>query len=304
MQATSFHKGMRVNREDVYEARDRCPVCLSQDERHACLRIQDDPVIEMLFCKACEACSASHMPKRELLDRYYAQYYSKAGDHVAFSSPERFARHLGAVLKPQAVSSLRILDFGGGDGSLAIALAQKFQVGAGFQIPIAIDVIDYEKPREASTPNVVVNGHRDLNEVGGQYDVLLASAILEHIPDAHATIRKLVGMAGPGAFMYARTPYVVPLARLVPTLDTTYPAHVHDMGSGFWNRFADTFDLRARLLLSRPSLVETTLRDNPIRTVLAQALKFPALAELWLSKQTRVPRWKFVGGWEVVLQFL
>jgi 2-polyprenyl-3-methyl-5-hydroxy-6-metoxy-1,4-benzoquinol methylase len=294
---------MRVNREDVYEARDRCPVCLSQDERLACLRIQDDPVIEMLFCKACEACSASHMPKRELLDRYYAQYYSKAGDHVAFSSPERFARHLSAVLKPQAASPLRILDFGGGDGSLAIALARKFQVGAGLQTPITIDVVDYEKHREASTPNVVVNGHRDLSEVGGQYDVILASAILEHIPDAHSTIRKLVGMARPGAFMYARTPYVVPLARLVPMLDTTYPAHVHDMGSGFWNRFADTFDLRARLLLSRPSLVETTLRDNPIRTVLAQALKFPALAELWLSKQTRVPRWKLVGGWEVVLHF-
>ena len=304
MQATSFHKGMHVNREDVYEARDKCPVCLSQDERHACLRIQDDPVIEMLFCKACEACSASHMPKQELLDRYYAQYYSKAGDHVAFSSPERFARHLSTVLKPQAVGSLRILDFGGGDGSLAIALAQKFQDSAGFQFPIAIDVVDYEKHREASTPNVVVNGHRDLNEVGGQYDVLLASAILEHIPDAHSTIRKLVGMARPGAFMYARTPYVVPLARLVPTLDTTYPAHVHDMGGGFWNRFADTFNFRARLLLSRPSLVETTLRDNPIRTMLAQALKFPALAELWLSKQTRVPRWKFVGGWEIVLHFL
>jgi 2-polyprenyl-3-methyl-5-hydroxy-6-metoxy-1,4-benzoquinol methylase len=304
MQATSFHKGMHVDREDVYEARDRCPICLSQDERHACLRIQDDPLIEMLFCKACEACSASHMPKQELLDRYYAQYYSKAGDHVAFGSPERFARHLSAVLKPQAASSLRILDFGGGDGSLAIALAQKFQVSAGFPIPIAIDVVDYEKPREASAPNVVVNGHRDLNEVGGQYDVIVASAILEHIPDAHSTIRKLVGMARPGAFMYARTPYVVPLARLVPTLDTTYPAHVHDMGSGFWNRFADTFDLRAQLLLSRPSLVETTLHSNPIRTMLAQALKFPAHAELWLSKQTRVPRWKLVGGWEVVLQFL
>jgi 2-polyprenyl-3-methyl-5-hydroxy-6-metoxy-1,4-benzoquinol methylase len=304
MRATNVHKGMHVSLDDVFEARDRCPVCLSEDERRACLRIQDDPVIEMLFCRACEACSASHMPKQELLDRYYSQYYSQAGDHVTFGNPDRFARHLSTVLRPQAVSSLRILDFGGGDASLAIALAQKFQFNAGFRIPIVIDVVDYEKPREASIPNIAVKGHRDLNEVGGQYDVLLASAILEHIPDAHSTIRKLVGMAGPGAFMYARTPYVVPLARLVPMLDTTYPAHVHDMGSGFWNRFADTFDLRARLLLSRPSLVETTFRDNPVRTMLAQALKFPALAELWLSKQIRVPRWKFVGGWEVVLQFL
>ena len=108
MQATSFHKGMRVNREDVYEARDRCPVCLSQNERHACLRIQDDPVIEMLFCKTCEACSASHMPKRELLDRYYAQYYSKAGDHVAFSSPERFARMLDAETAQDQRPALRL----------------------------------------------------------------------------------------------------------------------------------------------------------------------------------------------------
>jgi 2-polyprenyl-3-methyl-5-hydroxy-6-metoxy-1,4-benzoquinol methylase len=303
MRATSFHKGIHVNQEDVYEARDKCPICLSQDERFACLRIQDDPLIEMLFCKACEACSASHMPKQELLDRYYAQYYSKMDDRVTFGDPGRFARHLGTVLKPEAASSLRILDFGGGDASLAIALAQKFQVRAGSQIPILIDVVDYEKPRETSVPNVVVNGYRDLDEVGGPYDVLLASAILEHIPDAHSTIRKFVGMAGPGAFMYARTPYVVPLARLVSTIDTTYPAHVHDMGSGFWSRFAETFNLRARLLLSRPSLVETTLCSNPVRTVLAQALKFPALAELWLSKQVRVPKWKLVGGWEVVLHF-
>jgi hypothetical protein len=89
----------------------------------------------------------------------------------------------------------------------------------------------------------------------------------------------------------------------VPTLDITYPAHVHDMGSGFWNRFIETFDLRARLLCSRPSIVETTLLKNPIRTALAHALKFPALAELWIFGQPRVPMWKLVGGWEAFLQF-
>ena len=188
------------------------------------------------------------MPKPELLDRYYAGYYSNAADHVTFNSPERFARHVSTALKPQSASSLRILDFGGGDASLAIALAQEFQRNAGFEIPVTIDIVDYERPRKASAPNVVVNGHHFLNEVSGPYDVLLASAILEHIPDANSTIRELVGMAGAGAFMYARTPYVIPLARLVPTLDTTYPAHVHDMGGGFWNRFVETFDLPARLL--------------------------------------------------------
>ena len=303
MQSTSFHRGIHVDRQDVYEAQDRCPVCLSSNDRRACLRIQSDPVIEMLYCEACGACSASHMPKPELLDRYYAGYYSNATEHVTFGSPGRFARHLGPVLKPLSDNSLRILDFGGGDASLAIALAQELQKNAGFEIPTTIDIVDYEKPRELNAPNVVVNGHHFLDEVDGPYDVLLASAILEHIPDANSIIRKLVAMARSGTFMYARTPYMIPLARLVPKLDITYPAHVHDMGATFWDRFIATFNLQARLLLSRPSLVETTFGSAPMRTILAHALKFPALAELRISR-AHVPRWKFVGGWEAVLHFV
>src|SRR4029077_4479449 len=116
MQPTMFHQGTHVNLEDVYDARNRCPVCLSQHERRARLRIQNDPAIDMLLCENCGACSASHMPKPELLDRYYARYYSNSTDHIAFNNPGRFAQHLSAVLKPQPVKSLRILDFGGGDG--------------------------------------------------------------------------------------------------------------------------------------------------------------------------------------------
>ena len=303
MQSTSFHRGMHVDQKDLYEARDRCPVCLSQNKRRACLRVQNNPVIEMLTCEDCGACSASHMPTPELLNRYYAQYYSNSTDRVTFNKPERFAQHLSTMLRLQSASSLRILDFGGGDASLAIALAQVLQQDAGRQIPITIDIVDYEKPRASSAPNVIVKGHRFLDEVAGPYDVLLASAILEHIPAANSTIRKLVSMAHSGAFMYARTPYVIPLAKVVPVLDTTYPAHVHDMGGGFWNRFVETFNLRARLLLSRPSLVETTFSSAPIRTTLAHALKLPALAEQWISKEMRVPRWKFVGGWEAIFRF-
>jgi 2-polyprenyl-3-methyl-5-hydroxy-6-metoxy-1,4-benzoquinol methylase len=294
---------MHANPEDVYDASARCPVCLGQKQRRACYRIQNDPVIEMLACDACGACSASHMPKPELLDRYYARYYSNAAEHITFNSPDRFARHLGALIKLQPVSSFRILDFGGGDGSLAIALAESLQAHSTATVSIAIDVVDYQKPRKTGFPNVLISGHRDLGELDGPYDVLLASAIIEHIPDAHSTIRKLVGLAAPGAFMYARTPYIIPLAKLVPSLDITYPAHVHDMGSGFWNNFIETFALRARLLSSRPSLVETTLLKSPVRTVLAHAMKFPALAELWLLGQPRVPIWRLVGGWEAIFHF-
>ncbi len=303
MHPTIFHKGIHVSHEDVYDAHERCPVCLCKEQRRACLRIQDDPVIDMLSCERCRACSASHMPKPELLDRYYAQYYAKVTDNYTFDNPERFARHLSAALKPRTDRPLRMLDFGGGDGSLAIALVQRFQEHVAAHIPIEIDVVDYERPRKSLMPNVVVTGHRDINDVDGSYDVLLASAILEHIPDAHSAIRKLIGMARPGAFMYARTPYIIPLAKLVPKLDTTYPAHVHDMGGEFWNRFIETFNLNAQVLISRPSPVETTFLKWPVRTILAHVLKFPARVELWALGQRRTPRWKLVGGWEVILHF-
>ena len=44
--------------------------------------------------------------------------------------------------------------------------------------------------------------------------------------------------------MYARTPFVLPLARIVPSIDITYPGHVHDMGSVFWGRFIETFGMK------------------------------------------------------------
>jgi 2-polyprenyl-3-methyl-5-hydroxy-6-metoxy-1,4-benzoquinol methylase len=302
--ATGFHKGMHVERSDIYEAIDACPVCRSRQARQAIFEIQEEPKIDMLLCTACDAASASYMPRRELLERYYAQYYKPNSDTYTFDNPQRFGRHLlGFMPGIEKVPSLRILDFGGGDGSLAFAMAQVLQDRAGRPIPITIEVVDYATPRDPGAASVSIIGRRDLTEVQGSFNVILASAILEHIPDAHSAIRGLAALAHTGAFMYARTPYVMPIARLVPTIDITYPAHVHDMGPAFWQRFIETFKLRARLVSSRPSLVETNLLEAPLRTVAAHVLKFPALAELKLFSRNRPPRWKLVGGWEAVLQF-
>lgn len=303
--ATGFHKGVHVNRADVYEATEACPVCLSRQARQSIFEIQSNPEIDMLLCTICGAASASHMPRPELLDRYYAQYYKYNSGTYTFHNPQRFARHLlKSMRRVEEASSLRILDFGGGDGSLAVEMAQVLQNRATRPISITIEVIDYASPREPATTSVSIIGRRDLAEVQGPFNIILASAILEHIPDAHSAIRGLAALACSGAFMYARTPYILPIARLLPAIDITYPAHVHDMGATFWQRFIETFRLSARLMSSRPSLVETTLREAPLRTVAAHLLKSPALAELKLLGRNRSPRWNLVGGWEAVLRFI
>jgi hypothetical protein len=139
--------------------------------------------------------------------------------------------------------------------------------------------------------------------VEGAYDLIVASGIFAHIPDADTAIRQVIARAGRRAYMYARTPFVLPLAQMIPLIDFTYPGLVHDMGSVFWSRFIDTFGMKGRMLSSRPSLVETTFAGAPARALLAHALKAPAMLEQALLGRNRPPRWSLVGGWEAVMRF-
>jgi hypothetical protein len=304
MRATGFHQGMRVLSGDVYDARDICPVCWSTEPRKAVFNVQHDPEIDMLECLSCGAFSASQMPKAELLNLYYGQYYSNVSRNYTLNGPARFAEHILHFMPDvRQADGLRILDFGGGDGSLAIAIARCLLNRTNTSSSVTIDLVDYAPPRELESSEVVIKGHKELSDVQGVFDIIIASAILEHLPDAYSAIHRLTGLANRRAYMYARTPFVLPIARIIPGIDITYPAHVHDMGSVFWNGFSRTFNLDAYMVSSRPSLVETTLRYSPVRTVLAHALKLPAHIEQSLVGKNRPLRWNFVGGWEAVVRF-
>jgi len=218
--------------------------------------------------------------------------------------PRRFARHVASFVSDlQNRAALRILDFGGGDGSLAVAIVKQVCRMAGETIPAAIDIVDYEAPVRVAEDGIAVVHHRELKDIRGTYDLILASAILEHIPDAHAAVSRLVAAAVAGTFMYARTPFILPIAQMLNTVDMTYPAHVHDMGCVFWGKFIQTFSLSADLVRSAPSLIETGLQEAPLRTILAYVLKLPARLELGLQKAGSLPKWKLVGGWEAVIRF-
>lgn len=244
------------------------------------------------------------MPKEDLLARYYAQYYAGTELKTTTSNARYFAHHVTAPMPGLLRSGpVRILDYGGGDGSLAYAIAREIIDRAGDNREVQIDLVDYEAPRSFDDPRVIVRGRDNLDEIEGSYDLVLASAVLEHVPEVNAVIRKLAGSAGPGAYFYARTPFMIPLARLLGNLDLTYPAHVHDMGSSFWNRFIPTFGLKAEMIVSRPSLIETTFSEAPARTIAAFLMKLPSHLELAVRRSPTDPIWKLVGGWEVVLRF-
>ncbi len=309
--ATCNHQSKHLEENSVYDAQGRCPICLHSGKRVQGIRLQSDPAIHLLHCPACGGRSAAWMPKPEVLQDYYSGYFEttdSSGENsavcVTFQGIDRFARHLIRAMPVAAgTSPVRILDYGGGDGSLALAIAKHLGMRA-----VSVTLVDYQKPRAMLMEQHVSFAHfthlSDVEEKhpGQKFDIVLASAVLEHIPEVNAALKTLFGLIQPGGYFYARTPYMSNLIRFFPFIDFVYPAHVHDLGASFWNRITNTFQINADLIISRPSIVESEWSKAFMRTLVAYVLKLPARLEGRIAPR-RVDRWwNLVGGWEVVLR--
>jgi hypothetical protein len=148
------------------------------------------------------------------------------------------------------------------------------------------------------TPPPVVRAAR-LEEVPGQYDVVLASGVLEHTAALYDILIALFSRIAPGGWFYARTPWTAPLARLLPGADPSFPAHLHDLGALFWDRIVALLAVRLVVVRSQPSIRQHAFRRKPVAAIAATVLKSIG----HLQSRGAAPRWRwpFVGGWEVLL---
>lgn len=305
MRATSFQKGRDVPADSLIDAHGQCPICLNENPRRPVFALPEHPSVSLLLCENCMGCSASHMPDTKILDQYYQGYYDHHDQGMTFYKPQRLAKHIYKMTgKTSFLSVVSILDFGGGDGSLAVGIAKCLLENRRCE-SVRICVVDFADEQISVPDRVFLSRFKNLDDVNGQFDFVLASAVLEHIPQLNPVILKLFSFVNPGGFFYARTPYVLPLTRIFKNMDITFPGHVHDLGAPFWNHVISTFNPTATLLSSRPSMVESGLDKAPARTIAAYLMKFPAHVELFFApRHIRDVRWNFVGGWEVLLQFV
>jgi SAM-dependent methyltransferase len=238
------------------------------------------------------------MPTSEALRSYYADYYEDADERVTFNLPERLARHIfkkGFAVVPRRTVS--VLDFGGGDAAIARAIAGLLLDRGADRVRIQLVDFNAEvKPLEST--RISLDRSESLNGVDEDaFDLVIASAILEHIPRPIRDLTRLLEALRPGGVLYARTPSVVPLLRLLGHFglrpDFTFPAHLHDLGEKFWDGILDQLPLKnsIEVLDSRPALVETTFASHPLRTAAAHLLKWP-----WRLFGSC---WGWTGGWEV-----
>ncbi len=303
---TVHHTSQKLQAPQIVPWVEQCPVCLSEKKRRPIVKVQDNPRIDYLFCPSCYGYSASHMPTSETLRRLYNDFFIHSDQKYTFEKEIRFARHILRHFDTHFLKNdiVRILDLGGGDGGLAAGIAnilnQQGKIGRAH-----IDVVDYYPGTNVQNQTINLQYFHTLQETQHSYDLVLASAVLEHIPFLHPVLKDLGPKVKSGAMMYIRTPSILPLKRVFRScLDLFYPYHVHDLGAPFWNRIIHTFGLNARIVASQPAIVETWFRQNFVFSLCSYAFKAPAWLEiLCTNNKGRTPIWKFVGGWEIFLQF-
>jgi 2-polyprenyl-3-methyl-5-hydroxy-6-metoxy-1,4-benzoquinol methylase len=245
------------------------------------------------------------MPIDDALREYYSSYYESpiyggSRENVAFDDPRRFAKHLThTILKYQTDSNVSILDFGGGDGSISYAVALEL-LKKGVDL-VKITIIDYDDKTVLSRDSrISINKLSSPEDTRSLYNIVIASAIIEHLPRPKEPLISLLNHLKNGGIFYARTPYVVPFAKLCGLIgvkwDFTYPAHVHDLGQDFWETyFKEKTSLgNFRILESKPSIVDSTLGKHFLRTITAYSLKAP-----WYLLGRK---YKWVGGWEIFVR--
>ena len=302
MNATTFHTGSHVDEDDLLPTKPECPICGYSGPRPNILALQRHPTVDLLSCPACRGYSASRTPTTQRLREYYTAYYRDSPVAVTCHAPSHFARHLFRIghnyLRQKSIA---ILDYGGGSGAIATALSRLLLLNHASSAHVT--VVDlHREPMDSSANMMPVTWYETLAGVEGRrFDLVLASAILEHVPHPQGDLARLLRALRPGGIFYARTPSVAALmgifARLGIRYDFTYPAHLHDLGQAFWEKALDRIpepDGTFRLLRSCPSLVETDLRSNPARTIAAHLLK-----SIWRLAGSS---WALVGGWEVLIQ--
>ena len=302
MRAIVFHRGKHLDSTDVYPATDTCPICQNSAPRNKVAALQVNPSIDLLKCNVCGGASASSMPRQHIMTQYYYKYYERqtGKPNVTIENAEKFGQWVAkSVNKLSSEHSrlLKILDFGGGDGSLAIAVANALRC------PADITVVDASATtNDHHNDFIKIRFEPDLLIINETFDLIIASAVLEHIPNCGTVLKKLWDLVKHGGYIYARTPYVVPLIHIFPKMDFTYPVHLHDLGPGFWNKVIHTFGYHGEIIVSRPSKAETGYRNHLIRTILVNLLKAPARLEVLLRGLPQQLIWPYVGGWEIVLR--
>ncbi len=276
----------------------RCPGCGSSPDFKPLFPISEENDVFFFECTHCGIGTANKLPKDDLVLELYEpkNYVSSLTNETSLSKrcAERILPHI-SVFDP--TGDFRILDYGGGNGNLSKQLIEMLSENYP-DLRLTSAVVDlYQRNDDGPISFVTAD---EFLQSSDTYDLVIASAILEHLVDVKTVMDRLIECGNPRAIFYARTPYEVPISRIIGRSIIRWPRHLHDMGPAYWSHLEEVYDGRFRIVKSRTSLVETSFATRPVRTFIAYVMKAPSHLESFFRGNANKFFWKLVGGWEVI----
>lgn len=289
-------------REDQLDARfEKCPFCFSRDTDKIG-RIQEEPEINAAECNRCKIGFVDRQPAEHYLIEYYRNYYKSSKRYTTAESSILSKHIIKQIGELSSSENYSILDFGGGDGSIAQIIGQ-YLIKKDLAGKINIINVDYYPSAPGIDSGRITLEHfnsLDQLRLEHKFDLIIASAILEHVKNPASISLKLLNSLKSGGKCYFRTPYIYPFFKIFRfirmSIDIQFPGHLFDMGNLFWSSFLKNQNLSKdfHLIKSQTSLVETLLKEDPVKATISYLLKLPS--------RNLKNHYHLVGGWEVIIE--
>ncbi len=190
-----------------------CPICSGQDISFV-LNHNDFPGTGIWFCSPCDYWFVYPEPDVLELNRYYKETYGAKrsryfGEEYYVLMERRAKAQLRFIKRCLSQSGMwsdlrgwKTIDWGCGVGALVASLQH---AGA--------DAVGYDSDSEAIAvgqrrwkANVQVNTSYDLSRFYNQFDLLLLSHVVEHLPNIRETMRNLLKVLRLGGYVFIEVP--------------------------------------------------------------------------------------------------
>jgi 2-polyprenyl-3-methyl-5-hydroxy-6-metoxy-1,4-benzoquinol methylase len=283
------------DKQDLTLNLDVCPSC-SHNIQNNYLILQNNPQVKMIKCEKCKLSYANKMPSQIFLDKLYEPSIYKANLTSNKNNTRFLAKKIFNKIK-FTKNKIKILDFGGGNGSLSIELISLFE-----EMNISAHSLVVDVYNSCCSKNISFQHVDEFGKNQQKFDIVLASAVLEHLPNFVTTTNHLLNKLNNSGYFYCRTPWEYEISKTFRFYKIKWPRHLYDIGGDYWVNF---FKKKEDFVMILNETSNSEISTNHIfKYFIAKFLKSISHIEKFLfrGKDYYQPKWPFVGGWDIIVR--